>query len=278
MADTREQIPYLLQLLDDDTAGVRRSVMRALEELGPELELLAQPHVAHLNPEQHSGLRRVLTRQRKNWLRAQWPLWAAAEDRTAQIETAMSLVAQFQLGVDFPLSLSDLLDGLAAELSASRRSRSVFGLAKFLFEDYGLRGNRDDYFNPLNSNLISVLLSKRGIPISLVAIYMLVGHRLGLDIEGCNVPRHFLARAIHDGRIVLVDCFDRGRVVEAEKLIGRTSANLRQLEMLRGGTSSVRTVQRMLQNLNHAYRRAGEHDLSAFMIELLGSTARREAG
>ena len=278
MADTREQIPYLLQLLDDDTAGVRRSVMRALEELGPELELLAQPHVAHLNPEQHSGLRRVLTRQRKNWLRAQWPLWAAAEDRTAQIETAMSLVAQFQLGVDFPLSLSDLLDGLAAELSASRRRCSVFGLAKFLFEDYGLRGNRDDYFNPLNSNLISVLLSKRGIPISLVAIYMLVGHRLGLDIEGCNVPRHFLARAIHDGRIVLVDCFDRGRVVEAEKLIGRTSANLRQLEMLRGGTSSVRTVQRMLQNLNHAYRRAGEHDLSAFMIELLGSTARREAG
>ena len=278
MADTREQIAYLLQLLDDDTAGVRRSVMHALEELGPELELLAQPHLAQLNPDQQSGLRRVLTRQRKNWLRAQWPRWAAAESRTAQIEAAMSLMARFQLGVDFPLSLSDLLDGLAAEAGASRRRRSVFGLAKFLFEDHGLRGNRDDYFNPFNSNLISVLLSKRGIPISLVTIYMLVGHRLGLDIEGCNVPRHFLARAIHDGRIVLVDCFDRGRVVEAEKLIGRTSANLRQLQMLRGGASSVRTVQRMLQNLNHAYRRAGEHDLSAFMIELLGSTARREAG
>ena len=278
MADTHAQIPYLLQLLDDDTAGVRRRVMQVLEDLGPELEPLAQPHLAALNPEQQSALRRVLTRQRKNWLRRQWPLWGTAAGRTAQIESAMSLIARFQLGVDFPFSLAELLDGLAAEVSASRRRRSVFGLARFLFEDYGLRGNRDDYFNPLNSNLISVILSKRGIPISLVAIYMLVGHRLGLDIEGCNVPRRFLARAIHDGRIVLVDCFDGGRVVEAEKLIGRTSANLRQLQMLRGGASALRTVQRMLQNLNHAYRRAGEHDLSAFMIELLGSTARREAG
>ena len=278
MADTRAQIPYLLQLLDDDTAGVRRRVMQALEELGPDLEMLTQQHLADLNPDQESALRRVLTRQRKNWLRQQWPRWSVAEGRTAQIETAMGLLARFQLGVDFPLALGDLLDSLAEKADASRRRRSVFGLAKFLFEDYGLRGNRDDFYNPLNSNLISAILSRRGIPISLVAIYMLVGQRLGLDIEGCNVPRHFLARAIHDGRIVLVDCFDRGRVVEAEKLIGRTSANLRQLQMLRGGASAVRTVQRTLQNLNHAYRRAGEHDLSAFMIELLGSTARREAG
>lgn len=278
MADTREQISYLLQLLDDDTAGVRRQVMQELEELGPELERLAQPHLAHLNADQHGALRRVLTRQRKNWLRRHWPRWEAAPGRTAQIETALELIARFQLGVDFPFSLHELIDGVAAEARASRRRRTVFGLARFLFEDYGLRGNRDDFYNPLNSNLISVLLSKRGIPISLAAIYMLVGHRLGLDIEGCNVPRRFLARAIHDGRIVLIDCFDRGRVVEAEKLIGRSSVSQRQLQMLRGGASAVRTVQRVLQNLNHAYRRAGEHDLSAFMIELLGSTARRQAG
>ena len=252
--------------------------MHALEEFGPELEALAEPHVAELNLDQQSGLRRVLTRQRKSWLREQWPTWPAAEGRSAQIEAAMDLIARFQLGIDFPLSLGDLLDSLAAEYRGAHRRRSVFSLAKFLFEEYQLHGNRDDYFNPLNSNLISVLLSKRGIPISLVTIYLLVGQRLGLDIEGCNVPRHFLARAIHDGRIVLVDCFDGGRVVEAEKLIGRTSANLRQLQMLRSGTSSLRTVQRMLQNLNHAYRRAGDHDLSAFMIELLGITARHEAG
>lgn len=278
MADTREQIPYLLQLLDDDAAGVRRRVMHELEELGPQLELLAQPHLPDLNSEQHGALQRVLTRQRKNWLRRQWPRWGVAGGRTAQIETALSLIARFQLGVDFPFSLSEMLDGVAAEAGASRRRRNAFGLAKFLFEDYGLRGNRDDFYNPLNSNLISVLLSKRGIPLSLVAIYVLVGHRLGLDIEGCNVPRHFLARAIHDGRIVLIDCFDRGRVVEAEKLIGRASLNQRQLQVLRGGASAVRTIQRVLHNLNHAYRHAGEHELSAFMIELLGSTARRQAG
>ena len=276
MSDPRKQIPYLLQLLDDDAAPVRRRVMHALEELGPELEMLAEPHLHQLNADQHSGLRRVLARQRKAWLREQWPSWAALKGRRTQIEAAMSLIARFQLGVDFPLALSDLLDGLATDFRASRHRRDAFGLARFLFEERGLTGNRDDFYNPLNSNLISVILSKRGLPISLVAVYVLVGRRLRFDIQGCNVPRHFLARAIHDGRIVLVDCFDKGRVVEAEKLIARTATNLRQLQMLRNGAGAVRTVQRALQNLNHAYRRSGDHDLSAFMIELLGITARRE--
>ena len=276
MRDICKQIPYLLQLLDDDAAPVRRRVMHALEELGPDLEMLAEPYLDQLNADQHSGLRRVLARQRKAWLREQWPSWAALKGRRAQIEAALSLIVRFQLGVDFPLSAGDLLDGLAADFRASGHRSDALSLARFLFEDRGLSGNRNDFYNPLNSNLVSVILSKRGIPISLVAIYTLVGRRLALDIQGCNVPRHFLARVIHDGRIVLVDCFDKGRVVEAEKLIVRTSANLRQLQMLRNGAGAVRTVQRVLQNLNNAYRRTGDHDLSAFMIELLGITARRE--
>ena len=275
--DTRGQVPYLLQLLDDDAAAVRRRVMHALEGLGPDLEPLAEPHLPRLNAEQHDALRRVLARQRKVWLRERWPSWAAVEGRRPRIEAALSLLARFQLGVEFPLSLHDMLDGLADDFRDSGHAPDAFGLARFLFEDAGLSGNRDDFYNPLNSNLVSVILSKRGIPISLVAVYMLVGRRLGLDIQGCNVPNHFLARVIHDKRIVLVDCFDRGRVVEAEKLLARTPANLRQLQMLRNGADPVRTVQRILHNLNHAYRRAGDHDLSAFMIELLGITARRKA-
>jgi hypothetical protein len=276
VGDTRKQVPYLLQLLDDDTVAVRRRVMHALEELGPELEVLAEPHLQQLNADQHSALRRVLTRQRKAWLREHWRRWASVEGRRARIETALSLLARFQLGVEFPLSVGDLLDGVADDFRVSGHPPDAFGLARFLFEDVGLSGNRDDFYNPLNSNLISVILSKRGIPISLVSIYMLVGRRLGMDIQGCNVPSNFLARVIHDKRIVLVDCFDRGRMVEADKLLARTPANLRQLQMLRNGADSMRTVQRVLHNLNHAYRRAGDHDLSAFMIELLGITARRE--
>ena len=275
--DTRSQGPYLLQLLDDDAAVVRRRVMNTLEELGPDLELLAEPHLQQLNADQHDALRRVLARQRKAWLRERWPSWAAVEGRRPRIEAALSLIARFQLGVEFPLCPGDLLDDLADDFRLSGHAADPFGLAKHLFEDVGLKGNRDDFYNPLNSNLVSVVLSKRGIPISLVAVYMLVGRRLGMDIQGCNVPNHFLARVVHDKRIVLVDCFDRGRVVEAEKLLARTPANLRQLQMLRNGADPVRTVQRVLHNLNHAYRRSGDHDLSAFMIELLGITARRKA-
>ncbi len=255
---------------------MRRRVRRALEGLGPHLERLVEPYLAQLTDDQHAALRRVLTLQRKSWLRRHWPSWSAAEGRSPQIETALGLIARFQLGADFPLALGDLLDGLATEYRDAHRRRDPLSLARFLFQEQGLRGNREDYLNPMNSNLISVILSRKGIPISLALIYVLLGHRLGFDIEGCNVPRHFLARAIHNGRLVLVDCFDGGRLVEAERLLN-SSAYRRQFQTLRAGASALHTVQRVLQNLNHAYRHTGDHDLSAFMIELLGVTARRGA-
>ena len=135
--DARRQVPYLLQLLDDDAAAVRRRVMHALEQLGSDLEPLAEPHLPQLNADQHSALRRVLARQRKAWLRERWPSWAAVEGRRARIEAAFSLLARFQLGVEFPLSPGDLLDGLADDFRISSHPSDAFGLARFLFKRWG---------------------------------------------------------------------------------------------------------------------------------------------
>ena len=267
-------IGILLSFLDDESDSVRDRAVAQLAALGDELSAAVEPFLGRLSDGQQAALELVYLRQRKEWLRSVWPTWMAISGRKEQVEMAMGLLARFQLGCDFPILLSDLLDSLADEYRTGHRRCDVFSLARFLFDEKQLEGNRGDFHNPLNSNLISVLLSKRGIPISLAQIYILVGGRLGLDIEGCSVPHHFLARAIHGDRTVLVDCFERGRIVEIEKLMGRAAASSRQLDTLRRGTSATRTIQRVLQNLSHCYARSGDADLARFMVELMGAVGR----
>ena len=67
-------------------------------------------------------------------------------------------------------------------------------LNRVLFDEEGLRGNRDDYYDPRNSFLNDVLDRKLGIPITLSVIYMDVARRVGFPIAGTGMPGHFLLK------------------------------------------------------------------------------------
>lgn len=102
--------------------------------------------------------------------------------------------------------LSRLLTGASSPLER------VMFLGDFMGNDLKLRGNTGDYYNPDNSMLPAVIHTRCGIPITLALVYLLVGRRAGLTIEGVNFPGHFLAR--HGG--VLFDPFDSGRILSDE--------------------------------------------------------------
>ena len=61
-----------------------------------------------------------------------------------------------------------------------------------LFVRYGLSGNTANYHAPQNSFINSVLESKKGNPLSLSIIYMLLAQQLGLPVYGVNLPEHFV--------------------------------------------------------------------------------------
>ncbi|MBS0338778.1 MAG: transglutaminase family protein, partial [Proteobacteria bacterium] len=64
----------------------------------------------------------------------------------------------------------------------------VIELNQFLFNDLGFYGNADDYYDPRNSYLNEVIDRRRGIPISLCILYMEVGRKIGLPLEGVSFP------------------------------------------------------------------------------------------
>lgn len=161
--------------------------------------------------------------------------------------------------------MKGLLDGLASEYAALYVKPGVRTLAEFLFSLKNLQGASADYYNPDNSSLVFTIEAKRGLPISLACVYLLVGHRLGLSIEGCNLPGHFMARVKTEGRVYLVDCFDGGRFLESGAFSAGVDAKSTEIirEIVDAPTPAFVIIGRVLSNLVNAYRDTKrEEDLS----------------
>lgn len=92
-------------------------------------------------------------------------------------------------------------------------------LNKFLFNELGFSGNRQQYEDPRNSCLNEVLDRRTGIPITLSLVYIEVARRAGVRAEGVNFPGHFLVRVLDDlhtddpGDGLIVDPFHGGAIL-----------------------------------------------------------------
>jgi regulator of sirC expression with transglutaminase-like and TPR domain len=93
-------------------------------------------------------------------------------------------------------------------------AQTIYALNTVLFQEEGLRGNRDDYYDPRNSFLNDVLDRRLGIPITLALIYMDVARRVGFPLFGVGMPGHFLLKHYDvEGRQVLIDAFNGGNIL-----------------------------------------------------------------
>jgi regulator of sirC expression with transglutaminase-like and TPR domain len=97
-------------------------------------------------------------------------------------------------------------------------------IAAWLYGPAGFRGNTEDYYDPRNSFLNDVLERRTGIPITLGVVFIETAARLGLRLEGVGFPGHFLVRVPGTSRAMLLDPFDRGRLLEEAELLERYRA------------------------------------------------------
>jgi regulator of sirC expression with transglutaminase-like and TPR domain len=161
------------------------------------------------------------------------------------------------------------IEALAARVRdrapAAAKARQVLGQINWvLFVEEGFQGNTEDYYDPKNSYLNQVIERKTGIPISLSVLYRAVAHRLGLEMEGVNLPAHFMLRVDRGDETIFVDPFHAGALLDRQgcerrvaELIGRPVV-LSDLEIAPCGLDLV--VTRMLRNLKAIYLRG--HDFS----------------
>ena len=265
------QLPYLLELLDDDSPAVQEAVRREIGAFGGELEAELERQGITLTAQQAEILSWLRTDTRRSALVDAWPGWFSLQNDKVRLETALTLLSDYQDPFARAGRMSELLDELADEYMSGHEPDS-FSLAQFLFQQKQLQGTQNDYYNPRNSDLAYVIEERRGIPISLACVYMLVGKRMGVEIEGCNFPGHFLARTTVGDEMVLVDCFNGGKFIDAKSFRDLTpvSPEPAVTDIVETRATAPMIVGRVLNNLTNAYNLREQTHESALMQELLG--------
>ena len=142
------------------------------------------------------------------------PLLEAAASLAQDEHPALDL--QQVLG-DMDLLLARLRRRVAADAAPLQRLRA---LGRFFFGDLGFAGNLNNYYDPDNSYLHRVLVTRRGIPISLAVLWLELAQGLGLDAAGAGFPGHFLVTVRLDEGLVVIDPMS-GESLSRDALIER---------------------------------------------------------
>lgn len=268
------KLPYLLKLLDDESQEVQSAVLKEILSYGASLETELQKLGDQVNENHRMLIKDLLTGYSQANLREQWKSWFKIENEYEKVERAIDLLSEFQNGPTYPLKLKTQLDALAHELWDHHHAKvDPVKLADFLFKTKYFRGVSPlDYYNPSHSNLVHVIESRSGIPLSLALIYMLVGYRLGMNIEGCNFPGHFLARyGAEDGTVTFVDCFNGGRFLDEAAILEMNPGLPESVrETLHVKATPFQIVGRILHNLIRSYEEIHQAENASLMTDLLG--------
>ncbi len=165
---------------------------------------------------------------------------------------ALSLAAEFgEVDADAARTrLDELGDEVDALLVAPRDPRAEAGaVVEVLGRRHGFSGDRENYDHPRNSMLDVVLERRAGLPILLSVVYVAVGRRARVALDGVGLSGHYVVG--HFGVLppVLLDPFNAGKQLEVDRPM--PPATVRPWGV-------HETVLRMLNNLVTAYTRRNE--------------------
>jgi regulator of sirC expression with transglutaminase-like and TPR domain len=143
----------------------------------------------------------------------------------------------------------------------------IVALNQFLYEELGYWGNTEDYYDPRNSYLNEVIDRRTGIPITMSILYMEIGRRIGLPVEGVSFPGHFLVRVRLRGGMLVLDPFSGGAPQSEDELRNRVKrvipdgvaddlpASELPLDQFLEPATNRQILSRVLRNLKGIYRK-----------------------
>jgi len=199
-------------------------------------------------------------------------LLSGAEERFDLAEACLMIAEDAYPGLDIERYLGDI-ERMGVRLRArlpesADAEQRVIALNQFLFDDLGYAANAGDYYDPRNSYLNEVLERRTGIPITLAVIYMEVGRRIGLPLEGVSFPGHFLVRLKLRGGTLVLDPFSGGEPKSEDELRellrrvvagtgrSRDAANELPLGQFLEPAGRRQIVARVLRNLKGIHRQS----------------------
>jgi hypothetical protein len=217
---TPEQVAATIAVLADDRGPVQEAAQRRLLAWGeralPHLREYAEAEPARLRMRCRALLRTLEVSQLQRRFAGLGVVRSTRPSAPALLEGAVLLAKMVRTFVPEPAEIAAVLRREAGELRRACAERSLPASARLLAERLhdlrGLRAAESKTFTADDVLLDRVLGSRRGAPVTLSLIYLLVARWAGLSAAGVALPNHFLVR-LHGTRPVLIDPFHGGRSV-----------------------------------------------------------------
>ena len=279
MSLSDSQLEAVCHLLDDGSPGVTTALDRQVSGFSPEERRRLFSMLKERETEE-ALLPLSLVSFHYERIEAAFADWSLSSAKDADLEEACFLLASF----GHPLAdmerrkdeLRSMENHLRERLRGLRGADAVVSeVAEYLHGDLRFDGARDNYYDARNSFLNRVLERRRGIPISLSALYLILGERLGLPFHGVGMPGHFIVKYQDDENPVFLDPFERGKRLSVGDCAGIVRGFGYHFDMrFLQETPPRRIVERMLNNLIGVYKRDGEAEKAACLLRCRELTRR----
>lgn len=215
-----KQVEALLNLLADEDDSIAHTAEEQLLDMGteiiPELKqnLADQPLTVKLR------VREIVHQLESDNLEEDFRNLPTKADGTPRLEDALFTIAKIGHPTLHPEPYRNQIDQIADDIKSELdRWESidphtiVETVSTVLFDEHGFKGNRDDYYNPGNSYLHQVIKERKGIPISLSSLILILAERLNLPFRGVGMPAHFILSFPTADDPIYLDPFNEGKLL-----------------------------------------------------------------
>ncbi len=140
-----------------------------------------------------------------------------------------------------------------------------------LFWTYKFSANLKNFHSPSNSYINCVLESKKGNPISLCIIYLIIARKLKLPISGVNLPNLFVL-TYKDPKYpqFYINAYNKGLIFSRDDIENYIKElKMEPIDSFFEPCSNAEIIRRVFRNLIQSYKKAGEKEKEAEVSELL---------
>ncbi len=253
------QLVHLVQLLDDTDARMQEIVHQQLLNHSLQLIVNRSQLLPQLSSDALERLHRFFLENRDQLvLHALQQLLHRPGDEL-DLEKSMTLLSFWNDPLVDYQEIHESLNRLAAEIATFLPSSGhplVFldHINFVFFNRYKFQGNQTDYYNADNLFIDRVLKTRKGLPVSLGIVYLLIAQRLQLPIFGVSMPMHFLLKFYNGEDEIFFDVFNEGKIYSREECL-RFLHNARHEnpEGVLKGAEPLEIFSRVLKNLRIIY-------------------------
>ncbi len=143
-------------------------------------------------------------------------------------------------------------------------------LCRVIFGEEGYRGAQESFAVPSSSLLSQVMATRRGIPISLCLVFLLVARRLGLPVEPVGLPGRFMVGVFRGREPLYIDCYEGGAFrTRAEIQLLLLDNQLPADEAFLQAVSIHQTLARCCRNLVSQFEAQGDDRSSRLFLSFV---------